>query len=62
MIDQMVAARGAEESTAGRQPVDLIALCAEAAAELPGLFAPMISIADPNARKGLGEQLSEGVR
>jgi hypothetical protein len=35
----MVAARGAEESTAWRQPLDLIALCAEAAAELPGLFA-----------------------
>jgi len=34
-----VAARGAEESTAWRQPIDLIALCAEAAAELPGLFA-----------------------
>src|SRR6516165_1028403 len=39
VVGQMVAARGAEESTAWRQPVDLIALCAEAAAELPGLFA-----------------------
>src|SRR5438270_6583120 len=39
VVDQMVAARGAEESTAWRQPVDLIALCTEAAAELPGLFA-----------------------
>ena len=35
----MVAARGADETTAWRQPVDLTALCAEAAAELPGLFA-----------------------
>ena len=35
----MVAARGADESTAWRQPVDLTALCAEAAAELPGWFA-----------------------
>src|SRR5215468_4625969 len=39
VVGQMVAARGAEESTAWRQPVDLTALCAEAAAELPGLFA-----------------------
>jgi hypothetical protein len=34
-----VAARGADETTAWRQPVDLTALCAEAGAELPGLFA-----------------------
>jgi hypothetical protein len=39
VVGQMVAARGAEESTAWRQPVDLIALCAEVAAELPDLFA-----------------------
>jgi nitrite reductase/ring-hydroxylating ferredoxin subunit len=39
VVRQMVVARGAEESTAWRQPVDLIALCAEVAAELPGLFA-----------------------
>src|SRR6266540_722319 len=39
VVGQMVAARGAEESTAWRQPVDLAALCAETAAELPGLFA-----------------------
>jgi nitrite reductase/ring-hydroxylating ferredoxin subunit len=39
VVGQMVAARGAEESTAWRQPVDLIALCTEAAAELPDLFA-----------------------
>ena len=35
----MVAARGAEESTAWRQPVDLVALCNEAANELPELLA-----------------------
>ena len=29
VVGQMVAARGAEESTAWRQPVDLIALCEE---------------------------------
>src|SRR5262249_31846148 len=39
VLGQMVAARGAEESTAWRQPIDLIALCTEAAAELPDLFA-----------------------
>jgi hypothetical protein len=34
----MVAARGAEESTAWRQPIDLVALCDETASQLPGLF------------------------
>jgi hypothetical protein len=39
VVGQMVAARGAEESTAWRQPVDLVALCEKAASELPELFA-----------------------
>jgi len=39
VVGQMAAARGAEERTAWRQPVDLIALCQEAALELPQLFA-----------------------
>jgi nitrite reductase/ring-hydroxylating ferredoxin subunit len=39
VVGQMVAARGAEELTAWRQPVDLVALCAEAALQLPELFA-----------------------
>jgi hypothetical protein len=39
VVGQMVAARGAEESTSWRQPVDLIALCDEAASKLPELFA-----------------------
>lgn len=39
VIGQMVAARGAEESTAWRQPIDLIALCDQAASQLPELFA-----------------------
>jgi nitrite reductase/ring-hydroxylating ferredoxin subunit len=39
IVGQMAEARGAEESTAWRQPVDLIALCHEAALELPRLFA-----------------------
>ena len=38
VIGQMVAARGAEERTAWRQPVDLIALCQQSALELPQLF------------------------
>ena len=35
VIEQLVSARGGEESNAWRQPVDLIALCADAFAELP---------------------------
>jgi nitrite reductase/ring-hydroxylating ferredoxin subunit len=38
VVGQMVAARGAEESTAWRQPVDLIVLCEQATSELPQLF------------------------
>jgi nitrite reductase/ring-hydroxylating ferredoxin subunit len=39
IVGQMVAARGAEESTDWRQPVDLVALCEQGAGELPQLFA-----------------------
>ncbi|MDR6413043.1 Rieske (2Fe-2S) protein [Paraburkholderia terricola] len=39
IVGQMVAARGAEESTAWRQPVDLVALCEESARQMPELFA-----------------------
>ncbi len=39
VVGQMAAARGAEERTAWRQPVDLIALCQRAGAELPHLLA-----------------------
>src|SRR5207248_11795819 len=39
VVGQMVAARGAEESTAWRQPVDLVALCEESTSELPEMFA-----------------------
>jgi nitrite reductase/ring-hydroxylating ferredoxin subunit len=38
VVGQMVDARGAEESTAWRQPDDLVALCDEAESELPDLF------------------------
>jgi nitrite reductase/ring-hydroxylating ferredoxin subunit len=39
IVGQIVAARGAEESTAWRQPVDLVALCEESASQMPELFA-----------------------
>jgi nitrite reductase/ring-hydroxylating ferredoxin subunit len=39
VVGQMVAARGAEESTAWRQPVDLVALCEDSTSELADLFA-----------------------
>jgi nitrite reductase/ring-hydroxylating ferredoxin subunit len=39
VVGQMVAARGAEESTPWRQPVDLATLCQNTATDLPGLFA-----------------------
>jgi nitrite reductase/ring-hydroxylating ferredoxin subunit len=39
VVGQLVAARGAEESTAWRQPIDLVALCEEAASQLPELLA-----------------------
>ncbi|MFL9965958.1 Rieske (2Fe-2S) protein [Paraburkholderia sediminicola] len=38
IVGQMVAARGAEESTAWRQPVDLVALCEESASQMRELF------------------------
>jgi hypothetical protein len=38
VVGQMVAARGAEETTAWRHPVDLFALCDESATEFPELF------------------------
>jgi nitrite reductase/ring-hydroxylating ferredoxin subunit len=44
VVGQMVAARGAEESTSWRQPVDLIALCEESAGGLPQLFATRRSL------------------
>jgi hypothetical protein len=39
VVGQMVAARGADESTEWRQPVDLVALCANASADLAAAFA-----------------------
>jgi nitrite reductase/ring-hydroxylating ferredoxin subunit len=39
VVGQMVAARGADESTEWRQPLDLVALCANASADLAVAFA-----------------------
>src|SRR5208337_68555 len=39
VVGQLAAARGAEESTEWRLPVDLVALCDEAAGQLPAVFA-----------------------
>ena len=44
IVGQMAAARGAEERTAWRQPVDLIALCQQAGLELPQLFAARCNV------------------
>src|SRR5205807_2531962 len=38
VVGQMVAARGADESTEWRQPVDLVALCTNASADLAAAF------------------------
>jgi len=38
VVGQMVAARGAEESTEWRQPIDLVAVCANASADLAAAF------------------------
>jgi hypothetical protein len=60
----MVAARGAEESTAWRQPVDLVSLCEGTAGELPELFVARSSRHDwsdhtPLARDLLGDDPAE---
>jgi nitrite reductase/ring-hydroxylating ferredoxin subunit len=39
VVGQMAAARGAEESTEWRQPIDLVALCDEGAGQLAAVFA-----------------------
>jgi nitrite reductase/ring-hydroxylating ferredoxin subunit len=57
VVGQMVAARGAEESTAWRQPVDLVALCTEAAGELPELFAAGRELHDWSDHAALAREL-----
>jgi hypothetical protein len=46
LVDQMVSARGSEESNAWRQPIDLVPLCEAAFTELPKL------LADGRAKRG----------
>ena len=54
---QMVAARGAEESTEWRQPVDLVAPGDEAAGELPALFAAGHGVRDRSDHSALAREL-----
>jgi hypothetical protein len=57
VVGQMAAARGAEERTAWRQPVDLIALCQRAGLELPHLFAASDNARDWSDHATLSESL-----
>jgi len=57
VIGQIVAARGAEELTAWRQPVDLIALCEQAGSELPELFAAGRGVHDWSEHATLAREL-----
>jgi nitrite reductase/ring-hydroxylating ferredoxin subunit len=57
VVGQMVAARGAEESTAWRQPVDLVGLCDEAADQLPQLFAAGRDVRDWFEHAALAREL-----
>ena len=57
VVGQMVAARGAEESTAWRQPVDLVALCEESTSELADLFAAGRGSRDWSCHAALAQEL-----
>jgi nitrite reductase/ring-hydroxylating ferredoxin subunit len=57
VVGQMVASRGAEESTAWRQPVDLVALIDEAAGRLPKLFAAGASAQGWRRHSALADEL-----
>ena len=57
IVGQMVAARGAEESTAWRQPVDLVALCEAAAIQMRGLFAATHTLQGWPHHAALGREL-----
>jgi nitrite reductase/ring-hydroxylating ferredoxin subunit len=57
VVGQMVAARGAEESTAWRQPVDLVALCEESTSELANLFAAGRGSRDWSDHTALAQEL-----
>ncbi|UPK02441.1 Rieske 2Fe-2S domain-containing protein [Bradyrhizobium sp. 170] len=57
VVGQMVAARGAEESTAWRQPVDLVALCEESTSELANLFGAGRGSRDWSGHAALAQEL-----
>src|SRR5271169_670970 len=57
IVGQMTAARGAEERTAWRQPIDLIALCQQATLEFPQLFAARCSASRWSDHATLSERL-----
>jgi len=57
VVGQMVAARGAEESTPWRHPVDLVALCDKATRELPELFATSNGAHDWSDHAALAREL-----
>jgi nitrite reductase/ring-hydroxylating ferredoxin subunit len=57
VVGQMVVARGAEESTDWRQPVDLVVLCEEAASQLPELFAVGRGVHDWSDHTALAREL-----
>lgn len=57
IVAQMVAARGAEESTAWRQPVDLVALCDESASQMAQLFGAARSLQGWSDHAALAREL-----
>ncbi|MGY3532199.1 Rieske 2Fe-2S domain-containing protein [Bradyrhizobium sp. USDA 4452] len=57
VVGQMVAARGAEESTSWRQPVDLVALCEGSTSELADLFATGRGARDWSGHAALAQEL-----
>jgi nitrite reductase/ring-hydroxylating ferredoxin subunit len=57
VVGQMAAARGAEERTAWRQPVDLITLCQQAGRELPHLFGAGGNASDWSDHVALSDRL-----
>jgi hypothetical protein len=57
IVAQMVTVRGAEESTAWRQPVDLVALCDEATSQMAQLFAAGRGLRDWSNHAALAREL-----